>query len=389
MLDLGTDNEKLLADPYYLGVRQQRLKGEAYYEAIEECMQAIRQRFPNALVQFEDFSSDKASKILNMFRHDSLVFNDDIQGTGATLLSGVLSALRVRGMRNDGTAEPLGSQRIMVCGGGSAGLGIVQVLFQAMVSRGLSPEEAKANLVVVDQWGIMGSDHPDRPPLTEEQSLFASTETSTSSKLDELVSSVKPTVLIGATACPGLFSQQVVEAMASANDDPIIFPLSNPTSSSECTAREAYEWTDGKVIFASGSPFPQFKHSGQTVRPSQANNMYIFPGLGLGGTLCQASVMTDEMILTAAEALAECLTPEEAMGGQVFPSVNRIRECSQHIACAVIKKADEQGIAQAPNMEEILEQPEHYVKLSMFEPKYTPIVPGRHSMSLPSSMDMA
>jgi len=269
VLDVGTDNQELLDDKFYLGVQKPRMKGKEYFDLVEEFMLAARYRWPDALIQFEDFSSDKAQKLLNLYRHDHLCFNDDIQGTGATTLAGLLSALRAKGE----SVESLGDQRIVIAGAGSAGIGVAQVLKQAMMEQGKTEEEARQAFFVVDQSGLLGTERISE--LSPEQAEFAR-DTDGGLSLFEVIQKFKPSMLLGMTAVGGLFKENMIREMASNCDRPIIFPLSNPTTKAECTAEQAFEWTDGNCIFASGSPFdPVTMNDGRTMYPTQCNNMYV------------------------------------------------------------------------------------------------------------------
>lgn len=269
VLDVGTNNPELLKDKFYLGVQEPRLKGKEYYQLVEEFMQAVKYRWPQAMVQFEDFSSDNAQNLLNMYRHETLCFNDDIQGTGATTLAGLLGALRAKGDE----VNALGDQRIVIAGAGSAGIGVAQVLKQAMMEQGRTEEEALKTFFVVDQDGLLGTDRVDE--LSPEQAEFVRDEDG-GLPLLEVIRKYKPTMLLGMTAVGGLFKENMIKEMAASCDRPIIFPLSNPTVKAECTAEQAFEWTEGRAIFASGSPFdPVTMHDGRTLHPTQCNNMYV------------------------------------------------------------------------------------------------------------------
>jgi len=364
VIDAGTDNEELLEDEYYLGVQEKRLKGRDYYKLIDEFMQAVKNRWPNVLVQFEDFSSDKAQTILNHYRDDHLCFNDDIQGTGATTLAGILSALRARGENVDS----LGDQRILIAGAGSAGIGVGQVLVQAMVEQGRAQEEAKNNIFVVDQKGLIGTEDTG---LSPEQSAFAR-KIDGGMSMDAVIQKYKPTILLGMTGVGGLFKEGIIKGMTEHCDRPIIFPLSNPTTKAECTAEQAFTWTDGNCIFASGSPFdPVTLKDGRIFYPTQCNNMYIFPGVGLGATLCGAKTVSDKMLYVAAEALAKHMTPEELAQGKVFPPLSKIRDVSRHVAVAVIEQAIQEG--QAKKMTDV-EDLHEFVSKKMYDPVYVPLV---------------
>lgn len=369
VLDTGTDNVELLNDKFYLGVQKPRLKGKAYYQLVDEFMNAVRHRWPNVLVQFEDFSSDKAQKLLNKYRSEHLTFNDDIQGTGATTLAGVLGALRAKGE----SVSTLGDQRILIAGAGSAGIGVAQVLKQAMIEQGRSEEDAKNAFYVVDQDGLLGKKRLNK--YSAEQASFAREEDGLS--LQEVMDKYKPTILLGMTAVGGLFKEQLIRSMAANCKRPIIFPLSNPTVKAECTAEQAFEWTNGSCIFASGSPFePVTLDNGKTFYPTQCNNMYVFPGLGLGATVAGCKVITDRMLYVAAEALANFVTQEELAQGKVFPHISNIREVSHRVAVAVAEQALLEGQATKLNAEALKDLPK-FIANKMYYPEYVPLVEKR------------
>lgn len=370
VVDVGTDNETLLRDKYYLGIQEPRLTGDAYFAVLDEFMQAARHRWPNVLIQFEDFSSDVAQPLLDTYRRDSLVFNDDIQGTGATVLAGVLSALRVKGARPDA----LGDERILIAGAGSAGIGVAQVLLQAMVEQGWTPEEARRAFFIVDAKGLLGKVRGDA--LTNEQAAFAR-EVDDGLSLGDVVAKYRPTVLLGMTAVGGLFKESMLRQMARDCVRPIVFPLSNPTTKAECTAEQAFEWTDGRCVFASGSPFdPVVCGDGRVLYPTQCNNMYIFPGLGFGATLCGATRITDKMLYVAAEALADFVTEEDIELGKVFPHITAIRDVSKAIAVAVVKEAVGSRLATKLS-EKDMDYLDSFVARKMYDPVYVPLVERR------------
>jgi malate dehydrogenase (oxaloacetate-decarboxylating)(NADP+) len=369
VIDVGTDNQELLDSPFYLGVNQKRMRGPEYFQLIDEFMQAVRHRWPNVLVQFEDFSSDVAQTLLNHYRDGHLCFNDDIQGTGATTLAGVLGALRAKGE----DVNSLGDQRIVIAGAGSAGIGVASVLMQAMIEQGRTPEEAKNCFYVVDATGLLGSE--DVAKLTPEQSRFAR-ESDGGMSLADVVQKYKPTMLLGMTGVGGLFKENIVREMAKHCDRPVLFPLSNPTIKAECTATQAFEWTDGRCIFASGSPFDPVTVDGKVFYPTQCNNMYIFPGLGLGATLAGAKTVSDKMLYVAAEALANYVTEDELEQGKVFPPLHKIRDVSKKVAMAVIEQAIEEG--QAVKMQDVdLSDLDSFVQKKMYDPVYVPLVEKR------------
>jgi malate dehydrogenase (oxaloacetate-decarboxylating)(NADP+) len=403
VLDVGTNNPELLEDKFYLGVQQPRLNGKDYFELVEEFMLSVRYRWPNVLVQFEDFSSDHAQILLNHYRDDHLCFNDDIQGTGATTLAGLLGALRAKGE----AVEALGDQTIVIAGAGSAGIGVAQVLKQAMMEQGKSEEEARKAFFVVDQHGLLGKERLSS--LSGEQAQFVRDEDD-GLPLLEVIKKYKPSMLLGMTAVGGLFKEDMIRAMAANCDRPIIFPLSNPTTKAECTAEQAFEWTDGNCIFASGSPFdPVTMSSGRTVYPTQCNNMYvsycfplssfrtllsiyidshelsdfsfplhrfIFPGIGLGVTVAGCKTVTDRMLYVAAKALANFVTPEELEMGKVFPHISHIRAVSHRVAVAVAEEAIREGQAKKLGVDARTHLAE-YIANKMYYPEYVPLVEKR------------
>lgn len=370
VLDVGTDNQTLLDSEFYLGVQKPRLRGKEYYHLIDEFMEAVRYRWPNVLVQFEDFDSSVAQRLLDKYRDRHLCFNDDIQGTGATTLAGLLGAIRAKG--EDVTA--LGDQRIVIVGAGSAGIGIAQVLHQAMLEQGCTEEQATNAFYIVDQQGLLGKERINE--LTPESQPFARDDDNNLALLD-VVKKYKPTILLGVTAVGGLFTEELISEMAKHVERPIIFPLSNPTTKAECTAEQAFEWTKGQCIFASGSPFdPVEMEDGRTYYTSQCNNMYVFPGVGLGATVCGATKISDRMLYIAAKELAECVPQEDLDRGQVFPHISKIRQVSHSIAVAVVKEAIEDGLATKVSEEDAIDL-DGFVARKMYYPEYVPLVEKR------------
>jgi malate dehydrogenase (oxaloacetate-decarboxylating)(NADP+) len=333
-LDVGTNNQALLRDPLYTGLKQERWRGERYDELVEEFMAAVQDRFPHALIQFEDFASLNAFRLLEKYRGRACTFNDDIQGTASVALAGIFSALRLTGGR-------LADQTVLLLGAGEAGIGIANLLTSALVGEGLTPDAARRHCWFVDSKGLVvrGRGH-----LTTHKLPYAHDHPGCPDLL-AAVDTVQPTILIGVSGAPGSFSHPVVEAMARLNQRPVIFALSNPTSKAECTAEEAYVWTGGRAIFASGSPFSPVVIDGHTFVPGQGNNAYIFPALGLGVLTSGARHVTDAMFLEAARALADQVIPEDLDQGRVYPSFKRIREVSAAIAIAVAAEAYRSGQA--------------------------------------------
>jgi len=354
-LDVGTDNEALLNDPLYIGIQQQRLRGDAYDDLVEEFMMAAQQVFPHVLIQFEDFANINAFRLLKKYRDRGCTFNDDIQGTGGVALAGLYSALRV-------TGGMLKDEQILFLGAGEAALGISDLIVSAMVAEGLSEEEARQRCWFVDSKGLIVKSRSD---LAEYKLPYAHDHEFLSDFLSA-VESLRPTVIIGASGKPGTFTRPVLEAMARFNERPIVFALSNPTSKAECTAEEAYAWTQGRAIFASGSPFPPATIHGKTYVPGQGNNAYIFPGVGLGVIACGVRLVTDEMFFAAAEALAHEVSEADLEQGRIYPPLARIRDVSAGIATAVVEVAYHRGLATQPRPEDLLA----YIKSQMYEPKY-------------------
>lgn len=364
MLDTGTNNEQFLNDPFYLGMQHPRLTGEAFWSVVDEFMRAVRHRWPNALVQFEDFSSDHAADVLNAYRLKQLCFNDDIQGTGATVLAGALSAC-------ERVQVPLKDQRIVILGAGSAGLGVATTLLQGMLREGLSADEARSRFYIMDQHGLIGA---TRGGLSSGQKYFSRTDVADKTSLVDVVKHVKPTMLMGLSAARGAFTQEAVEEMAKHVAHPILFPLSNPTSVAECTAQQAYDWTGGRCVFASGSPFAPVTYDGKQFGVSQCNNMFIFPGVGLACTVGQMARVTDRMLYAAAKALSQCMTPEEVANGQVFPSVRNIRHVSLKVATAVMQCALDDEIAGFRPKIRRGASLEDYIASKMYFPHYHALV---------------
>jgi malate dehydrogenase (oxaloacetate-decarboxylating)(NADP+) len=354
-LDVGTNNEELLNDVLYVGLRQRRLRGEPYDDLVEEFIRAVRELYPYALIQFEDFATHNAFHLLNRYRGQACTFNDDIQGTGAVALAGLYSALRI-------TGGELKDQRILFLGAGEAGIGLGNIISSALVANGLSDKEARNRCWFVDSKGLVVKRRND---LTEYKLPYAHDY----EHLRDFISAVKslrPTVIVGASGQPKTFTQSVLEAMAVYNQRPIIFAMSNPTSKAECTAEEAYIWTEGRAIFASGSPFAPVKFKGETYVPGQANNAYAFPGIGLGVIACEATSVTDNMFAVTARALANAVSEDDLAQGRIYPPLTKIREISAAIATAVVEVAYNQGIARKPKPDDL----STCIKSQMYEPKY-------------------
>ncbi len=365
MLDVGTENEAFLNDPLYIGLQQRRLKGQAYDDFVEEFMVAVTERFPNVLVQFEDFANHHAFALLERYRDRYRVFNDDIQGTASVTLAGLFAALRLI-EKEEGGARRLSEQRLLFLGAGEAGVGIADLVVAAMVKEGLSADEARRRCWFVDSRGLVVSGRDDLQP----HKLPYAHDHEGLDDLEAAVDELRPTILIGVSGQPRTFTRSIIEKMAKYNQRPIIFALSNPTSKSECTAEEAYTYSGGRAIFASGSPFPSFKLYGKTYHPGQGNNAYIFPGVGLGIVISGARHVTDEMFEAAAEALAAQVTADDMAAGRIYPQLGRIREVSAAIAAAVAEIAFREGLATQPEPEDLAA----HIRDFMYNPQYTPLV---------------
>lgn len=336
-IDVGTGNAELLADPLYTGLLQPRIRGAEYDALIEEFVEAVQEVFPGVLLQWEDFATDNAFGLLERYRNRLCTFNDDIQGTAAVALAGLFSALRI-------TKRKLHEQRILFLGAGEAGTGIADLIVSAMVDDGASLEDARRRCWFFDSKGLVveGRDH-----LAEHKLRYAHPHAPTASFVGA-IEALEPTALVGVSTIPKSFDKVVIELMSRLNPRPIVFALSNPTSKSECSAEEAYTWSNGKAIFASGSPFPPFTLAGKTFVSGQGNNSYIFPGVGLGVIASEAARITDRMFARAARVLADQTSEADLDMGRIYPSLTRIREVSSHLAVAVAEVAFADGLARVP-----------------------------------------
>ncbi|PSU34789.1 NAD-dependent malic enzyme [Photobacterium lutimaris] len=340
VLDVGTNNPQRLSDPMYMGWRHPRISGQEYDNFVDEFIQAVKQRWPDALIQFEDFAQKNAMPLLERYKNKVCCFNDDIQGTAAVTVGSLLAACKAAGSK-------LSEQRVTFLGAGSAGCGIAEAIIAQMVSEGISDQQARSQVFMVDRWGLLVDDMPNlinfQKKLVQTRSTINEWDTEDNNiSLLDVMRNAKPTVLIGVSGVPGLFSEEVIREMHAHCERPIIFPLSNPTSRVEATPADIIRWTDGNALVATGSPFEPVIHNGKTYPIAQCNNSYIFPGIGLGVLAVGARRVTDEMLMESSRALAECSPLAIDGNGALLPPLEEIQDVSRHIAFAVAKKAVEQ-----------------------------------------------
>jgi malate dehydrogenase (oxaloacetate-decarboxylating)(NADP+) len=355
VLDVGTNNEALLADPLYIGLRQKRLAGAAFDELVEEFIEATQLVFPGVVVQFEDFANHNAFRLLKRYRDGVCCFNDDIQGTASVTVAGIFSALRV-------TKQRMADQRFLCFGAGEAATGISDLLSAAMADDGLDPSEARKRCWMVDSKGLVVA---SRTGLAEHKLPYAHEHPPVSDFL-AAVKALRPTAIIGVGATPGTFTREVIEEMSRLNERPIVFALSNPTSKSECTAEQAYAWSNGKALFASGSPFEPVTVNGRHFVPRQGNNSYIFPGVGLGVVAVRSSRVTDEMFMAAARTLATCVSDADLAQGSLYPPLRGVREVSAKIAAEVAEVAFKRGLAEIERPGDLVA----FMRSQMYDPTY-------------------
>lgn len=354
MLDVGTNNIAIREDPLYLGYPYPRISGDAYRTLVDEFVKAVQSRFPNALIQFEDFLTPHAFEFLDKYGGQVRCFNDDIQGTAAVTLAGIYTSCRI-------TGKKFADLNIMFLGTGSAAGGTAELIVDAFRATGLSKPEAQKRLWFIDRKGLVTAANENIKPRIKP---FAQKHAACS--FVDAIGEIKPDVLIGATGVAGTFTEAIVRKMAAVNEHPVIIALSNPTSHTECTAEQAYQWSDGRVIFASGSPFDAVWYGNQLFKPAQGNNAYIFPGIGLGIYASSARLVTQTMFLAAAGVLANTVTQQEISTGSVYPALTRVREVSHAIAVAVCRVAIQEGLT---NSSLPVDLP-GYVKTLMYEPNY-------------------
>ena len=366
-LDVGTNREDLLNDPMYMGVRHERLKGYAYEEFMDKFVTALKRHHPNVLLQWEDFSRQKAFSVMERYQDKILSFNDDIQGTGAVVVAGLLAAAR----RNK---RSIADETFVVYGAGAGGVGVARQIFAALQNAGLSDEDAKARILMMDPFGLVMSDRPEledyKKSLAQEPNRLAgwqmATETPT---LIEVIQNSKATVLLGLSGEAGAFTAEVVRAVCANTNKPTIFPLSNPTANTEAVPEDIFRWTEGKATVSTGSPFPDVTYDGSNHPISQGNNAFIFPGLGLGLMLSGAQRVTPKMLTVASVALANFISDERLAKGCVYPEIDEIRTASKAIAVAVTKAAVEEGLARV----EVGGDVQQFVESRMWQPRYFPI----------------
>ncbi|SYW02152.1 Malolactic enzyme [Oenococcus oeni] len=359
VIDAGTNNEKLLKDPMYLGNKFNRVRGDKYYDFIDKFVNQAESLFPNLYLHWEDFGRSNASNILNSYKDKIATFNDDIQGTGIVVLAGVLGALKISGQK-------LTDQTYMSFGAGTAGMGIVKQLHEEMVEQGLSDEEAKKHFFLVDKQGLLFDDDPD---LTPEQKPFAAKRSDFKNanqltNLQAAVEAVHPTILVGTSTHPNSFTEEIVKDMSGYTERPIIFPISNPTKLAEAKAEDVLKWSKGKALIGTGVPVDDIEYEGNTYQIGQANNALIYPGLGFGAIAAQSKLLTPEMISAAAHSLGGIVDTTK-VGAAVLPPVSKLADFSRTVAVAVAKKAVEQGLNRQP-----IDDVEKAVDDLKWEPKY-------------------
>ncbi|HEX2754242.1 MAG TPA: NAD-dependent malic enzyme [Candidatus Limnocylindrales bacterium] len=372
-LDVGTDNPLLLADPLYLGHRGPRLRGAEYDALVEAFVAGVETTWPDCVIQWEDFKQHNALRILDRYRDRFCSFNDDIQGTAAVVLGGILAAVRSLGGR-------LVDQRVVIAGAGAAGIGIARLLRLAMIEDGATPDEVTVAIAMVDTHGLV---HDGRADLDDDKREVARPfarltaegfgDFSTTPTLDATVRALRPTILLGATGTPGTFDEALISDVAAGVERPIVMPLSNPTTATEAIPADIFRWSGGRAIVATGSPFAAVEYDGRRVEIGQANNVFVFPGLGLGAIVAEAARMPDELFLIAARTLATCVSNERLAAGVIYPSVSELRSVTRAIATAVARTVVRLGIAGCDQTSD--EDVDAAVDRAMWWPDYVPYLP--------------
>lgn len=355
ILDAGTDNENFLNDPLYPGLKQKRITGKQYDDFIEAFVKAITKVYPKICIQWEDFAGVNAIRILEKYRERICTFNDDVQGTAAIAVAGFIAISRL-------LKKSFKDQKFLFLGAGAAAFGIADMLVKKFQKDGLSRDEALNNIWMFDVNGLLVKSRTD---LADHQKHFAH-DAEPSNNFAESILKIKPTAIIGVSTVGGAFTQKVIENISSINERPIIFPYSNPTSHSECTAEQAYQWSKGKAIFASGSPFAPVTYNGKTYTPGQGNNVFIFPALGMAIFATEAKRVTDEMLLVASEAVADQIKNEDFEKGLIYPPIKNIREVSKNVAIKVAEEIFRSGLARVKKPKNL----EKFIKSKMYEPLY-------------------
>jgi malate dehydrogenase (oxaloacetate-decarboxylating)(NADP+) len=359
-VDLGTNNEALREDPLYMGARVPKISPQEQQEFLDELMAALTDKWPSIVIQFEDFKDPFPA--LERYQNQYSMFNDDVQGTGAVIVGGFINAVKASGV-------PAKDHKAVFLGAGSAGTGVAMQLVEFFKKEGLTEEEARRKFYFFDSRGLVTKDRGDK--LADHKQYFAREDNNGRQyqSLSRLIDYVQPTILMGLSTIGGAFTKEILQKMAKLNDRPVIFPLSNPSSKSECTFEEAVLNTEGRCLFASGSPFPSMEYDGRLLTPGQGNNMYVFPGIGLGAILSKSASVTQDMIYASASSLSTSLTKQEVADGWLYPDIRRIREVSVVVTRGVIRAAQQNGVDRAPELRELSdEQLDQYIRESMYDP---------------------
>jgi malate dehydrogenase (oxaloacetate-decarboxylating)(NADP+) len=368
MIDVGTNNQKIRCDPLYIGLKEEREKGEKYDQLIDEFMEAVVRRYgKSCLIQFEDFGNHNAFRLLEKYRGKFCTFNDDIQGTAAVAVAGIIASLNI-------TKKKLMDNLFVFQGAGEASIGIAKLLCKAIMATGVTETEALSRIWLVDSRGLIVQDRP-KGGVVGEKLLFAKKHAPIDS-LEKIIESLKPTAIIGAAAIPGAFTEPILKFMGKTHEHPIIFALSNPTSKAECTAEQAYTATEGKAVFASGSPFSAVEYKGKTFHPGQGNNAYIFPGLALAIIAADIRSVTEEIFLASAQSLAKMITKENLDEGRVYPPLREIRNVSLKLAEDIINYAYENNLAyRHPKPKDV----KSYLEEQLYDTDYASYIPPVYS----------